>query len=98
MIALFHEPVTEGKDRVGVIHYKPERLTAEQKANAILLDITEADLPKADIIAGKSGVLYINPQTKELWYEYEDRPLSQEELLMEISQKLTELINVTKGA
>ncbi|GAI76818.1 unnamed protein product, partial [marine sediment metagenome] len=35
MIALFHEPVSEGKDRITRIHYKPERLTAEQKQAAI---------------------------------------------------------------
>ncbi len=97
MIAIFNESVSVGKNKVGVIHYKPERLTAEQKANAILLDIDEVDMPKADVIAGKTGILYINPQTKKLWYEYEDRPLTQDELLMEISAKLTELINVAKG-
>ncbi|MBA7465932.1 hypothetical protein ES707_01104 [subsurface metagenome] len=95
MIALFHEPVSAGKNRVGVIHYKPERLTAEQKAKAILIE--NDALPKVDILPAKSAILYLNPQTKELWYEYEDRPLTQEELLTEISQKLTALIEVTRG-
>ena len=95
MIALFHEPVSAGKNRVGVIHYKPERLTAEQKAKAILIE-NEA-LPKAEDRPRKGAVLYLNPQTKELWYEYEDRLPTQEELLTEISQKLTSLIEVTRG-
>ncbi|MBA7703000.1 hypothetical protein ES703_111780 [subsurface metagenome] len=94
MIGLFHEPVSAGKDRVTVIHYKPERLSAEQKKAIILIE-NEA-LPKAENRPGKSAVLYVNPQTKESWYEYEDRPPTQEELLTEISQKLTTLIDVTK--
>lgn len=94
MIALFHEPVSEGKDRVTVIHYKPERLSAEQKKNIILIE--DKDLPKAEDRPRKKAVLYVNPQTKELWHEYEDRKPTQEELLIEISQKLTDLINVMK--
>lgn len=96
MIALFHVPVSKGKDRVTNIHYKPERLTAEQKQNAILLPINESDMPVREDRFGKFAALYINPQTKELWYEYEDRPLTEVELLTEISQKLTELINLQK--
>jgi hypothetical protein len=95
MIGLFHEPVSKGKDRVTVIHYKPERLSAAQKGAIILIE-NEA-LPKAEACPGKSAVLYLNPQTKELWYEYEDRPPTQEELLTEISRKLTTLIDVMKG-
>lgn len=95
MIALFHEPVSEGKDRVTVIHYKPERLTAPRREAAMLIE-NEA-LPKAESRPGKSAVLYVNPQNKEPWYEYEDRPLTQEELLTEISQKLTTLIDAVKG-
>ncbi|MBA7481232.1 hypothetical protein ES707_16702 [subsurface metagenome] len=94
MIALFHESVSEGKERVGVIHYKPERLSAEQRKAAI--EIENEALPKAEDRPGKSAILYVNPQTKELWYEYEDRPPTQEELLTEISQKLTSLIDVMK--
>lgn len=37
--------------------------------------------------AGKNGVLYINPTTKELWYEYVDRPLTAEEELQLIKQE-----------
>ena len=96
MIALFHIPVSEGKDRVTNIHYKPERLTAEQKQAAIILPIDEKDMPERENRPGKFAALYINPQTEELWVEYEDRPLTQEELLMEISQKLTNLIDVMK--
>ena len=94
MIGLFHESVSEGKDRVTVIHYKPELLSAEQKKAIILIE-NEA-LPKAEDRPGKRAVLYVNPQTKELWHEYEDRPPTQEELLTEISQKLTTLIDLTK--
>ncbi|GAJ04538.1 unnamed protein product, partial [marine sediment metagenome] len=61
MIALFHEPVSKGKDRVTVIHYKPERLSAAQKGAIILIE-NEA-LPKAEDRPRKGAVLYLNPQT-----------------------------------
>ena len=95
MIALFHEAVSSEKDRVTVIHYKPERLPEEQKKAIILIE--DEALPEAgDLKKGKKAVLYVNPKTKELWYEYEDRPLTQEELLSEISAKLTSLIDLYK--
>ena len=96
MIGLFHELVSAGKDKVTVIHYKPDQLSAEQKKAIILIE-NEA-LPKAENLTGKNAVLYVNPQTKELWYEYEDRPLTQEELLVEISQKLTTLTDAIKSS
>lgn len=95
MIALFHEKVSSSKDRVTVKHFKPERLTEEQRAAAIFYE--DDAMPVEEIRPGKSAVLYVNTETKELWVEYEDRPLSQEELLMEISSKLTTLIEVTKA-
>jgi hypothetical protein len=32
----------------------------------------------------KNPVLYCNPQTKEVWYEYEDRPLTPEEEIQQL--------------
>ncbi len=94
MIGLFHEPVSEGKDRVTVIHYKPERLTASRREATILIE--HEALPKAESRLGKRAVLYVNPQAKDLWYEYEDRPLTQEELLAEISRKMDTLIDTMR--
>ena len=93
MIYLFTEPVSPTKAKVGVIHYRPDLLNEEQKARAIVVD----SVPEAVQQKGKSAQLYINPQTKEMWFEYTDRPLTQEELLQDISDKLDTLIAFQKG-
>jgi len=38
-----------------------------------------AELPSAEKQTGKTAVLYINPVTKELFYEYEDNELTENE-------------------
>lgn len=40
---------------------------------------------------GKDGVLYINPSTKEMWYEYVDRPLTQEEKIYQLELEKNDL-------
>jgi len=79
--------------RVGVIHYKPERLTEEQRRSGIMLDLTEVDMPKPEERPRKAPVLYCNPKTKALWYEYIDRPPTQEELMSDLLGKIDTLIN-----
>lgn len=44
-------------------------------------------LPMAPAVAGKDSVLYINPQTKEMSYEYEDRPLTEAEKYAQSEQE-----------
>jgi len=93
MIAIFHTPAGPGRHIVLQKHFKPERLTDEQKAQAIMVE-DEPEMPAA--VKGKLFVLYIKPETKEMWYEGKDRSLTQEELLAEISEKLTQLIEQGK--
>ncbi len=44
------------------------------------------------MIKGKIPVLYANPETQELWFEYENRPLTQEEIMAELVEKLDALL------
>jgi hypothetical protein len=98
MICLLqNEVISDERVRIGVIHYKPHKLTEEQRAQGILLDITEKDLPRPEYRAGFGGELYLNPKTGALWYEYVARPKTQEELLLDICSKLDELITYTKA-
>ena len=84
---------TPTRVRVGVIHYKPEKLPPEVRESGIMLPLmTEGTMPRPTQEVGKAGVLYINPVTKKLWYEYVDRPLSQEELLAKVVERLDTLI------
>lgn len=101
MIALLiEEQITKDKARVGAIHFKPEMLNEATASKAIMVENKLAD---PELIKGKTAQLFVNPITKEQWYEYFDRPLTQEEIstdiltkLDEISVKLTELINIQK--
>jgi len=86
MIHLFVEPVSKTKAKVTAIHYRPDLLTDKQKAKTIEVEM----VPEAEQLKGKTAQLYINPETKEMWYEYTDRPLTQEELLADIYSILQE--------
>ena len=44
------------------------------------------------MIKGKNPVLYANPKTGKLWFEYENRPLTQEEIMAELVEKLDALL------
>ncbi|UAT29493.1 hypothetical protein K7T73_12875 [Bacillus badius] len=57
----------------------------ELKAKGYLVE----ELPMPNQTYGKKPVLHINPNTKELWYTYEDTP--QEKKIAEIEQKSVEL-------
>jgi len=98
MICLLQN-VAEAKDRmrVGLVYYKPERLSAEAKTGGITLDMTEADMPQPEERKGETPVLYCNPMTKTLWYEYVSRPLTQEELLADVIARLDEVVTLLKA-
>jgi len=67
---LFVENINETKAKVFTIHYRPDLLTDEQKLNGILVDT----IPEPQQIANQQATLYINPTTKELFYEYIEIP------------------------
>ncbi len=79
---------TESRARVSFVHYVPSQLPETVLATGILVE----DIPEPEVIERKAPVLYFNPQTSELWYEYIDRPLTQEEQLADLAarQKATE--------
>ena len=72
MIALFHD----GSGRVYRTHYKPERLPEEEREKAFLVEQLP---PEPDPQFGKASVLYVNPDTGDVWWEMENRPLTLEE-------------------
>lgn len=88
MIWIFCTKQTEEKHRVEHIHYKPEKLSEEEKNKGFLLNISEQDLPNREDKIGQSAVLYFNPKTKDLWTEYFQRSLTQEEILIVLLQKM----------
>jgi len=70
------EKITDTKHRVISYHSAPETLTEAQKEGSIT--INSVPIPQQQV--GKSTLLFCNPQTGEVWYEYQDRPLTKEEM------------------
>jgi hypothetical protein len=68
-ILYFGNKISDTKMEVITKHYMPDMLTNEEKVGGILVD---EELPKPEPQDGKRPVLYINPQTKEQWYEFVD--------------------------
>jgi hypothetical protein len=45
------------------------------------------ELPVGENRKGKSAVMYLNPQTEEVWFEYTDRKLTLEEENQDLKEK-----------
>jgi hypothetical protein len=59
--------VADNKYHVGLQHKSPDTLSNEIKATGFIIE----ELPIMERIEGKDEVLYYNPATEEVWYEYE---------------------------
>lgn len=73
MPLVFYKAEAADRGKVTFVHYNPERLSAQERALGISVDA----VPEFDRLSGKSAVLYINPQTGDLWHEYIDIPTTQ---------------------
>jgi len=76
--------VEGNKYKVGLIHYIPDLL--EDTSDGILVEKLLEPIQQD----GKVEVLYVNIDTKELFYEYEEIPKTKEDILkdeMEIQKK-----------
>ncbi|OQB15701.1 MAG: hypothetical protein BWY15_00414 [Firmicutes bacterium ADurb.Bin193] len=78
-------PISETKVRFKSIHYMPfdeieglNKTQEELEAEGILVEsLPDINAPEGQRICGR----FVNPQTKEVWYEYEPLPLTKEEQL-----------------
>jgi len=70
------EQIKDNKYKVGLIHYRPQDIDTSE---GILVD----KLPEPTQQDGKVAVLYVNIDTKEPFYEYEDIPKTEESILKE---------------
>lgn len=80
------------KSKVTKIHAMPydekHGLTEEELAKGILVD----EVLQAEIYQGKGVIHYANPQTKEQWFEYVERPLTEPERIAELENTLAMLL------
>lgn len=83
MVYLEYVTVEPAKARVTMQMFKPERLSTEQKLEGI--EVADEVMPVPNHEQGVPQ-LFINPETLELWYEYEPHPepmKSREEMLQD---------------
>ncbi|EML6501660.1 hypothetical protein PIT23_003064 [Clostridioides difficile] len=72
---------------VGMIHYKPSILGEEDLKSGILVD----ELPVQQYIENKEAKLFINIDTKEVFYRYTDIKSSIEEKVNSTEQTIADL-------
>lgn len=77
---IFYDKVNEkGIARVTTIHNAPQELTEEKLA--LGFEVEEVPEPDMELAKNKQVSLYCKPETKEVWVEYEERQLTEEEKL-----------------
>ncbi len=90
---LLYEKETKTRARVTLIHNMPDDpeqgLPEDVKKQGIEI---KALPPKPEKQRGKGIVLFCNPKTSKVWYEYVNRSLTQEELIEVQNEKLDLLI------
>lgn len=69
MLFLTHGEVMDGKAKVLAVIYKTEELSEEMKATGVFVE----SIPDPAINQGLP-MLMVNPETKDLWYEYQPIP------------------------
>ena len=86
---LFYKKITNDKAIVDIIYYVQPSET--EIASLMMYHdgyLTKNDIPISQSIKNKQSILYCNPETEELWYEYVDMPLTKEE---ELEQRIADL-------
>ena len=87
--------------RVGFIHHMPFDLrNGMGKTEQELLQIGALvdDIPEPEQIEGKNAVLYYNPETNSVYYEYIDRPLTDQERIEQLEKAILEITMLLGGA
>jgi hypothetical protein len=79
------EQIKDNKYKVNFVHYKPGLL--QDTSNGILID----RLPDPTQQDGKVAVLYVNIDTKEPLYEYEDIPQTEEDEIGILKKQVADL-------
>lgn len=94
MIFLGLDTKTGERAKVWFVHYQPfdeiiglQKTKEELEQTGIFVD----SVPFPQEIPGKSPVLYANPQTNELWYEYVDLPKEENTLAQELEETKAKL-------
>lgn len=86
----FYELTEPAKGKVFLIYHRQP--TEEELAEINAPFVALSAIPDPVVYKGKSPVLFVNPDNSEAWYEYVDRPLTQEEVIEEQNSKIDTLL------
>lgn len=84
MAIIFYKKESETKAFVASVLYDATGFDPQDLAEGLEVE----GIPEPEAQPGKLYNLYVNPQTKEVWYEYTDRPLTTEEELVKMKEQL----------
>jgi len=80
MVYIEYLKITDTKAVVVYEHYRPADLSDTSKGLFV------ESIPDPEYRPGQDSKLFVNPQTGELWYEYEERESTIEELRNQIDE------------
>jgi len=83
MPVLFLNPMNPNETRVQRIAYDTTGWTEEDLRGGIVVD----SIPEPEN-NGKIATLHINKDTKEMWYEYEEVPLTPEQIMQNLQNEI----------
>jgi len=83
MPVVFLDANHPSETKVQLIAYDTTGWTAEDLKNGIVVD----SIPEPEN-NGKLAMLHINKDTKEMWYEYEEAPLTPEQIIQNLQNEL----------
>lgn len=83
-ILIKHDNASETKALILAVFHQIDSLPQ----NVIDECIAVESVPVPEPPEGKEGVPYINPQSKEIWYEYADKPLTPEEKIEQLESQV----------
>lgn len=89
---LFYREETPERAFVHAINWVKSEVR-EGVENAIAVN----ELPVDEAGEGQKGMLYLNPKTNEIWYEYVEKPLTDVESLRKEVDTLKSRLNVAEG-
>ena len=84
MVLIFYTKISDTVGKVNMAHYQPQLLSESERAGGLIVN----DYPNPELVKYKSAIPYINLETKEVYYEYVDRPLTKEEQLEKENEEL----------
>ncbi len=91
MAWFFAKPETDTKARVNLIYNVEPPQELKDRTDLVMV---EGERIEKENRKGKKALPYVNPQTGEFWYEYVDRPLTQDEILAEQDERIDLLLRI----